>query len=740
VNRVDSGRGWWWRALGGLRAPAALMLLTGPGALAAQEPLPFEDSPFLRLDPEKVVLDRSDSRVPCGECHTLEYEAWRLTAHATGFDELHRSAGAQDILAAMGLRTAKRQESLCLRCHYTVAAPRLDAIAGVSCESCHGAAADWLDVHNDWGGVQHPDQEAADHRALRVEQSIAGGMMRPSGDLYAVAANCFECHTVPVEELVNVGGHRAGSRFELVEWASQVRHNYLEAQWSENRANREPSDDRKHMMYVTGRILDYEYSLRGLARATIEDRYASAMARRVAEARVQLETIVRAVEIPEVLEILGIGRDAPLGVGNGSALLAVAGRIREIGQAFSTSNDGSGLAAVAPLLAGGTAVVVEADPAPAAGVDEALEPAGTPASAPPPTGTGSAEPAPAAAAPVIGAAAAPSVPVLPGEVRRRPAWFPPADPAHRTLADPFDCGSCHERADIWWAGDPHSKTSIRLRNREPRAVEIATLYGVAAADMARGNQICMSCHGTVASLTPTAEVQLGVSCESCHGPASEYLDPHQEGENTGLGLVNLKTADGRSGNCLRCHRISDERLLAAGHPSGADYDIAAADASIRHWPDDGRRVVRERERRGAPAYVELASAELVAAAERLARGRPIPAVQVASLPTPPPTPGRAPPPPPPAATTSAPAATAAPPAARAAGTSPTVTTAGPAAAPTASAGLPAEAARRDLGAAPATALPAAPDTLSTEELLLYVKRRLEELGRSGPPGPGGDRE
>jgi hypothetical protein len=707
---------------------AAALWCSLPGALVAQEPLPFENSPFLRLDPEKVVLDQSDSRVPCGECHTSEYEVWRQTTHATGFDEMHRTPGAQDILDAMDLRTAKRQESLCLKCHYTVRAPRLDAIAGVSCESCHGAAADWLTVHNDWGsGVEHPDRETPEHRAQRIEQSLAGGMLRPSGDLYAVAANCFECHTVPVEELVNVGGHRAGSRFELVEWASQVRHNYVEAQWSENTANRAPTDARTHLTYVTGRMLDFEYSIRGLARATIEDRYASAMSRRVAEARAQLEAIVRAVEVPEVVEVLRIGRDAPVGIGNQDALLDVATRIREIGQDFARSNDGSALAAIAPLLSGGAAVVAVPPAEPAATPGATAEPGAAAGPAAPAPAPGGSQPA-AASGPAPTEPTEPTVPALPGQIRSRPAWFPPADAAYRTLADPYDCGGCHEKADIWWSGDAHSKSPIPLRNRDPRAVEIATLYGISQTDMARGDRICMSCHGTVSSLTPTAEVQLGVSCESCHGPASGYLDPHQEGGNVGLGMVNLNTADGRATNCVRCHRISDERLLAAGHPSGEGYDIAQADAQIRHWPDDGRRVVRERERRGAGPYVELAAADLSAAWMRLAQARPIPAVEVVSLPTPPPAPGRPPPPErapargaPPTApiTTTSPAP---PPGAPGGGAS----TPAPAPGPSATSTAPAT--------APATAVPSvAPGSLSTEDILLHVKRRLEAL-RGAPVG------
>ena len=182
------------RPLQGMLYLTGVLLVLGLGALPlrsrAQQTNSFEDSPYLRMDPEKVVIDR-DWRIPCGECHISEFGVWRESAHATGFDDMHRSPQAQDILSDMGLRTAKRQ-AMCLKCHYTVKAPDVDrAVAGVSCESCHGAAADWVNEHNDWGpGVEHPDNEPPEHAEARIAESVAGGMLRPSGDLYAVAAAC----------------------------------------------------------------------------------------------------------------------------------------------------------------------------------------------------------------------------------------------------------------------------------------------------------------------------------------------------------------------------------------------------------------------------------------------------------------------------------------------------------------------------------------------------------------------
>ena len=67
--------------------------------------------------------------------------------------ELHKKEEAQAVADRMGIRSIKRGD-LCIQCHYTQQEVngRAKAISGVSCESCHGAAADWMAIHNDYGG------------------------------------------------------------------------------------------------------------------------------------------------------------------------------------------------------------------------------------------------------------------------------------------------------------------------------------------------------------------------------------------------------------------------------------------------------------------------------------------------------------------------------------------------------------------------------------------------------------
>jgi len=606
-------------------AVVAIVCIARSEFVRAQLAPRLQDSPFLRLDPAKIVMDASDSRVPCGECHKSEYDQWLTTKHADGFNTMHRSAQAQDILRDMGLQTTKRQESLCMRCHYTVKAPDLTAFAGVSCESCHGAARDWVKIHNDRGaGVTKREQETAAHRQTRIQQSEAGGMLRPSGNLYAVAANCFECHTVPVEELVNVGGHPAGSSsFELTKRIGNIRHNFLAQQWGGSAENRPPTSQRTRVIFVAGSMLDYEYSIRGMARATKADRYSKAMDRRIAKARTELESVGRAVPIAEVTEILAAGSTGRYTVGNRAALTVLADRIRAIGQRFTSTNDGSKLAAVDALIAGNAATTdAPSQGAAAAAVAGAAGATSAPAGAPPATVPGREGAATATDAPATATA-------VKGSVRTRPEWFPKVDSRYQTTQEAAECQSCHASAEDWWGGDKHSKSAFALLNGDPKALEIARLYGLSATEMTLGNRLCMNCHGTIQTAAPNVPVRMGVSCESCHGPSSAYLKPHKDGGNPQLGMTPLKTAADRAANCARCHRITDERLLASGHPSGREYNIASANTKIKHWPDD-KRVGRARTRRGEPAYVELSAAALTSAFQSAIAGRPIPTVTVAA--------------------------------------------------------------------------------------------------------------
>lgn len=289
------------------------------------------------IDPAKVVGSQK-----CAECHKFEAEAWKTTPHFATFDAMHRSPAGQKIAAALGIKRIKG-ESLCLTCHYTVQAKggAAEPISGVSCESCHGAAQDWLNIHND---KKIPREE-------RRTKSAAAGMIRPE-DLYAVAANCYQCHLVPNEKLVNAGGHTAGSAgFELVSWSQgMVRHNFLTPDGNEGKVNKEDDAARKRMMFATGAVLDLEYSLRGVASATEKATYGITMAQRTAGLKKKLDQIQKAAPTDEMAQILAVANGVALKLNNKAPLEEAADKVAELGKKFGQNETGDKLAGLDPLL------------------------------------------------------------------------------------------------------------------------------------------------------------------------------------------------------------------------------------------------------------------------------------------------------------------------------------------------------------------------------------------------------
>lgn len=286
----------------------------------------------------------------CGECHKDEVAVWRETRHYKSFYELSRTPEARKITKALGIKRIKK-DSACLNCHFLQAniQGKVKPIAGVSCESCHSPAMDWIKVHNDYGGKEvKKEDETPEHRAERLKKIEASGMIRPS-DLYELASNCYGCHLVPRENLVNKGGHKAGSDFELVAWSQgEVRHNFFRS--ASGKENMESSPERMRIMFVVGKALELEHALRGVAMATRKAAYGVTMAKRAARAIANLKKIHEAAPIPEIQNIIGVAGSVKLKLNNTDALNAAAGKIAAETKKLAATNRGGALAALDPLL------------------------------------------------------------------------------------------------------------------------------------------------------------------------------------------------------------------------------------------------------------------------------------------------------------------------------------------------------------------------------------------------------
>lgn len=201
------------------------------------------------LSPADVVGNHT-----CRDCHEEMVERWEASRHSTSLADATSSVEAVAIADALGITPAEiPSHASCIRCHFTQ-----EAISGtpqttmaVSCESCHGGAAGWIEEHN---------RKSLD-RGQRIANSHALGMAHPAS-VYEVAKTCFECHVIDDEQLVNGTGHPALSTgFELVSWYSgEVAHNFLIDQAGSSVKQHSPSLqplslERKRKLYLVGKLL-----------------------------------------------------------------------------------------------------------------------------------------------------------------------------------------------------------------------------------------------------------------------------------------------------------------------------------------------------------------------------------------------------------------------------------------------------------------------------------------------------
>ncbi len=315
----------------GFLAVAAMMFFIAPTAIAQDVA-------------EKVVGPKE-----CAECHKDENEIWKATHHYTTFRDLPRNKEARSIAERVGIKRIKSNK-LCTSCHFTMQAKdgkSARAVSGISCESCHSHGKDWYKVHSEYSGKKKATETPAEAKA-RWAAAEKAGMIRPA-NMYELAKNCYSCHVVPREKLVNVGKHPAGSKFDLVSWSQgEIRHNV----WYNNgKQNRPGSTNRLRIMHVVGTAVELETALRSVGEATERKEYAVYMARRAAAARANAAAIAKALgNVPEMAEIAKIGASAGLKLNNRGPLTEAADKIAALTKKLAAKYDGSTFSGVDGLL------------------------------------------------------------------------------------------------------------------------------------------------------------------------------------------------------------------------------------------------------------------------------------------------------------------------------------------------------------------------------------------------------
>jgi len=107
---------------------------------------------------------------------------------------------------------------------------------------------------------------------------------------------------------------------------------------------------------------------------------------------------------------------------------------------------------------------------------------------------------------------------------------------------------------------------------------------------------CLMCHALYTTLEQRGrlfEIAEGVSCESCHGPASAWLGPHTTRDwphekSVAVGMQDTRDVIRRTQKCLECHlgtkeKFVDHEMIAAGHPD-LYFELDSFSAVMqRHW-------------------------------------------------------------------------------------------------------------------------------------------------------------
>ncbi len=147
---------------------------------------------------------------------------------------------------------------------------------------------------------------------------------------------------------------------------------------------------------------------------------------------------------------------------------------------------------------------------------------------------------------------------------------------------------------IWATQDKHARAYTVLSN--PVSMRMGKILKI---DEPNKSEKCLVCHALYVPpdlRATTFQLDDGVSCENCHGPAVGWLGPHTtEGwqhystaEKSKYGMYDTRDLVERSEKCVSCHvgtaeKQVDHQMIAAGHPD-LTFELDSFSAVMpRHW-------------------------------------------------------------------------------------------------------------------------------------------------------------
>jgi hypothetical protein len=145
----------------------------------------------------------------------------------------------------------------------------------------------------------------------------------------------------------------------------------------------------------------------------------------------------------------------------------------------------------------------------------------------------------------------------------------------------------------WVLKDKHTKAFAALTT--PIGKRMGQILGLAHPEAEQKCLVCHSLNVAADMRSRSFDVDEGVSCENCHGPASKWLGPHTEDKWTHAQSVQAGMHDNRdliqrTEKCLECHLGTahasvDHQMIAAGHPD-LYFELDSFSAAMpRHWKE-----------------------------------------------------------------------------------------------------------------------------------------------------------
>jgi hypothetical protein len=164
---------------------------------------------------------------------------------------------------------------------------------------------------------------------------------------------------------------------------------------------------------------------------------------------------------------------------------------------------------------------------------------------------------------------------------------------HGGVAPRSDNSVWQNEYSTWVVKDKHAQAFTALSL--PIAVRMAKILELPNAFSAPK---CLACHALDvpdAQRARTFDLADGVSCESCHGPASNWLGPHTtkgctHQQSIDAGMYDDRDLISRSQKCLSCHlgtseKFVDHQMIAAGHPD-LYFELASFSSVMpKHWQE-----------------------------------------------------------------------------------------------------------------------------------------------------------